>query len=105
MSMMRLKLPSLVRGERLRVLELAGIVFLAHAAAGVYILALVQQYLPHELDAGRGFPGYVLACYGLGKFVWQTPAGWIADRIGRRVTMLAGMAASVPLLALLMVVP
>jgi len=93
------------RGERLRVLELAGIVFLAQAAVGVYLLALVQQYLPQKLDAGPAFPGYAMACYGLGKFVWQTPAGWLADRIGRRVAMVAGMALSVPVLALFMTVP
>ena len=103
--MMRLEMLPLLRGERLRVLELAGIVFLAQAAVGVYILALVQQYLPQELDAGRAFPGYAMACYGFGKFVWQTPAGWLADRIGRRVAMVGGIAASVPLMALLMTIP
>lgn len=102
---MRIAHPSFFRGERLRVLELGGIVFLAQAAVGVYILALVQQYLPNALDAGPAFPGYAMACYGLGKFVWQTPAGWLADRIGRRVAMVAGMAVSVPMLTLLMSVP
>jgi MFS family permease len=46
-----------------------------------------------------------MACYGVAKFLWQTPAGWIADRIGRRVTMVAGMAASVPVLTLMMTIP
>ena len=103
--MERLREMLTLRGERLRVLELCGIVFLAQAAVGVYLLALVQQYLPNALDAGPAFPGYAMACYGLAKFLWQTPAGWLADRIGRRVAMVAGMALSVPMLTLLMSVP
>jgi MFS family permease len=39
------------------------------------------------------------------KFAWQPIAGWVADRAGRRVTMLAGMVLSVPVLVLMMEVP
>ncbi len=93
------------RGERLRVLELAAVVFLWQAAVGVYLLSLVQQYLPQELHTGRAYPGYAMACYGVAKFLWQPGAGWIADRFGRRVTMVAGIAISLPVLALMMEVP
>ena len=86
-------------GERLRVLELSGVVFLWQAAVGIYFLSLVQQYLPEALNTGAAYPGYAMASYGVAKFVWQTPAGWIADRIGRRVTMVAGMAMSAPMLS------
>ena len=91
--------------ERLRVLELGGVVLLWQAAVGVYFLSLVQQYLPQALDTGAAYPGYAMACYGVAKFLWQTPAGWIADRIGRRVTMVAGIALSVPVLTLMMTIP
>ena len=37
--------------------------------------------------------------------LWQPVAGWIADRAGRRVTMVAGMAFSLPILALMMQIP
>ncbi|MDP9235805.1 MAG: MFS transporter [Chloroflexota bacterium] len=94
-----------IRGENARVLELAIVVFLWQAAVGVYFLSLVQQYLPQALHTGLAFPGYAMASYGVAKFAWQPAAGWIADRIGRRVTMVAGMAISGPVLALMMQVP
>jgi len=94
-----------ISDERMRVLELALVVFLWQGAVGVYFLSLVQQYLPHELHTGLAFPGFAMASYGIAKFLWQTPAGWAADRIGRRITMVAGMAFSLPVLALMMEVP
>ncbi len=94
-----------ISAERLRVLELGGVVLLWQAAVGVYFLSLVQQYLPQALNTGAAYPGYAMACYGVAKFLWQTPAGWMADRIGRRVTMVVGMAMSVPVLTLMMTIP
>jgi MFS family permease len=91
--------------ERARAVELAAVVFLWQAAVGVYFLSLVQQYLPQALHAGAAYPGYAMACYGVAKFAWQPVAGWIADRAGRRVTMVAGMAFSIPILALMMQIP
>ncbi len=91
--------------DRARQLELAGVVFLWQAAVGIYFLSLVQQYLPEALHTGAAFPGYAMACYGTAKFAWQPAAGWIADRAGRRVTMIAGMALSLPVLAAMMSVP
>lgn len=91
--------------ERARQIELAAIVFLWQAAVGIYFLSLVQQYLPQALDTGAAFPGYAMAAYGIAKFVWQPVAGWAADRIGRRTTMVFGMSLSLPVLALMMEVP
>jgi MFS family permease len=91
--------------SRARVFELAIVVFLWQAAVGVYFLSLVQQYLPEQLDTGAAWPGYAMACYGFTKFVWQPVAGWIADRAGRRLTMILGMGLTVPVLALMMEVP
>lgn len=98
------RVPAL-EGERGRLAELAGIVFLWQAAVGIYFLSLVQQYLPQALDTGAAFPGYAMASYGVAKFLWQPAAGWAADRAGRRITMVAGMAFSLPVLALMMEVP
>jgi MFS family permease len=92
-------------GDRLHMLELAVIVFLWQAAVGVYFLSLVQQYLPEQLDAGAAFPGFAMAAYGVAKFAWQPAAGWIADRAGRRRTMVLGVAFSVPVLSLMMSLP
>lgn len=96
---------SALSDERAHALELAVIVFLWQAAVGVYFLSLVQQYLPQELNTGAAFPGYAMACYGVAKFAWQPLAGWVADRIGRRITMVAGMSINLPVLALMMTVP
>lgn len=94
-----------LEGDRARLVELGGIVFLWQAAVGIYFLSLVQQYLPEQLNTGAAYPGYAMACYGVAKFMWQPAAGWIADRVGRRLTMVAGMACSLPVLALMMDVP
>jgi MFS family permease len=99
------QMASSMTNERIRAIELAAVVFLWQAAVGVYFLSLVQQYLPQALNAGAAYPGYAMACYGVAKFAWQPIAGWIADRAGRRVTMVAGMAFSIPILALMMQIP
>ncbi|MEX1254359.1 MAG: MFS transporter [Dehalococcoidia bacterium] len=71
-------------------------VLLWQASTGVFLLALVQQYLPQELNASVAFPGYALAVYAGGRFLLQAPAGWLADRIGRRHTLTLGIAISIP---------
>lgn len=102
---MNIRANALLHADRVRIAELGAVVFLWQAAVGVYFLSLVQQYLPQELNTGAAYPGYAMASYGVAKFLWQTPAGWIADRIGRRVTMVAGIAISVPVLAAMMSFP
>ncbi len=99
------KIADTMGGERARLIELALVVFLWQAAVGIYFLSLVQQYLPQALHTGMAYPGYAMAAYGIAKFLWQTPAGWAADRFGRRVTMIVGMAFSIPVLWLMMEVP
>ncbi len=102
---MNIRASALLHADRVRIAELGAVVFLWQAAVGVYFLSLVQQYLPQELHTGAAYPGYAMASYGVAKFLWQTPAGWIADRIGRRVTMVAGIAISVSVLAAMMTFP
>src|SRR3990172_7750471 len=81
---------------RLAAVELGLTVFLWQASTGVFLLSLVQQYLPDHLDAPPAFPGYALAIYAAGRFLLQAPAGWLADRIGRRRTLTLGIAVSLP---------
>jgi MFS family permease len=40
--------------------------------------------------------------YSLARFLWQTPAGWLADRFGRRITLALGIATAIPTLTLMM---
>ncbi len=93
------------RRERARLLPLAAVVFVWQAFVGIYFLSLVQQYLPQALHAGLAYSGYAMASYGIARFVTQAPAGWVSDRIGRRIMMLVGVAISVPALWLMMLVP
>jgi len=88
--------------ERITLLELTFTVLLWQASVGIFLLSLLQKYLPEELGAGAAFPGYAMAGYGLAKFVCQTPAGWLADRIGRRVTLSLGAFLALPAVVLMM---
>ena len=73
-------------------LELGLTVLLWQASSGVFLLSLVQQYLPQQLEANAAFPGYALALYAAGRFLLQAPAGWLADRLGRRQMLAWGIA-------------
>ena len=86
---------------RWQTLELGLIVLLWQASTGVFLLSLVQQYLPNHLEANPGFPGYALAIYAGARLLLQTPAGWLADRIGRRRTLTLGIAISLPAIVLM----
>ena len=83
-------------------LELALTVLLWQASTGVFLLSLVQRYLPQQLEANAAFPGYALAIYAVGRFLLQTPAGWLADRLGRRRTLTLGIAVSLPAVLLML---
>ena len=60
------------------------------------MLTLVQSYLPQHLNASAAFPGYALASYSLARFLWQMPAGWLADRFGTRPILAIGIAIAIP---------
>jgi MFS family permease len=95
-------LPKPALPERVALLELAFTVLLWQASVGIFLLSLLQKYLPEELGASAAFPGYAMATYGLAKFVCQTPAGWLADRIGRRLTLSLGAFLALPAVLLMM---
>ncbi|MER5696127.1 MFS transporter [Streptomyces mirabilis] len=78
---------------------LLAIIFAVRAGGFVY------PYLSYRLDGlhmTSASTGTVLAAFGLGYLVGQVLCGWLADRIGRRATLVAAMllaAAVFPLLA------
>jgi len=103
---MSISVPSFaLRIPRGRMLELAATVFLWQASLGIFMLTLVQNYLPQKLDSSAAFPGYALASYSLARFLWQMPAGWLADRFGRRPVLAIGIAVSIPVLGAMMLFP
>ena len=86
----------------LHTIELAVTVLLWQASTGVFLLSLVQQYLPDQLEANAAFPGYALASYAAARFLLQAPAGWLADRVGRRRALMLGIAISLPSVLLML---
>ncbi len=97
-----LQIRTLLREHRWQTLELGLIVLLWQASTGIFLLALVQQYLPQHLEANPAFSGYALAIYAGARFLLQAPAGWLADRIGRRRTLTLGIAISLPSIFLML---
>jgi MFS family permease len=65
----------------------------------------VQPFLALYLVGGRELSvrtaGIVVACYGAGSLVSQPLGGWLADRFGRRRTMVLGLVATASTLGLL----
>lgn len=62
--------------------------------AGAFVQPFLVLYLtgPRALSIGQS--GVVLAAYGVGAFVSQPVGGVLTDRLGRRVTLVAGLAAT-----------
>ena len=76
-------------------------IFFAQVALGIVIFAVFQEFVPNNLGASDGFGGYLLALYGGARFLSETPAGAISDRMERKHTLLLGFALMIPPLALM----
>jgi MFS family permease len=69
--------------------------------AGSFVVPFLALYLTGERDVSVAQAGVVLSLVGLGSAIGQTLGGVLADRIGRRRTMVLGLLSSaVTLLAL-----
>ncbi|WP_433255061.1 MDR family MFS transporter [Streptosporangium sp. CA-135522] len=59
---------------------------------------MVQPFIGVYLTQARGMSyaaaGVVMAVFGVGSLLSQIVAGWLADRLGRRVTLTGGMVAT-----------
>jgi MFS family permease len=58
---------------------------------GYVVEPFLALYLSGQRDLSPTTIGVVLACFGAGSFVSQILGGYLADRIGRRATLVAGM--------------
>ncbi len=76
-------------------------IFCAQVALGIVIFAIFQEFVPNDLGASDGFGGYLLALYGGARFLSETPAGAITDRIERKYGLLLGFALMIPALVLM----
>jgi len=66
---------------------------LGEFAYALLLFPLLQRYLVFERGLGAGFPGYVLAAYGIARLATQVPLGGAADRLGRRRSVTLGYSA------------
>jgi DHA1 family multidrug resistance protein-like MFS transporter len=69
---------------------------------GVEVMALFPLYLTEVVGSSVTVVGAVISSYLIVDIVTRTPAGWLADRWGRKAVLLAGIALSVLPLALMM---
>jgi MFS family permease len=67
----------------------------------------VEPFLALYLVRGRSLSlttaGAIVTCFGVGSFISQPLGGWLADRFGRRTTMVGGLLATAASMGLLAV--
>ncbi len=77
-------------------------IVLMEIAHGVEVMALFPLYLTEVVGSSVTVVGAVISSYLIVDIVTRTPAGWLADRWGRKSVLLGGIALSVLPLALMM---
>ena len=68
---------------------------------GQFVEPFLALYLVQARGVSLTTTGLVLAGFGLGAFASQPLGGWLADRYGRRFTMVLGLTSSAAALTLL----
>jgi MFS family permease len=68
---------------------------------GQFVQPFLALYLVRGRDLSVTTVGVVIACYGAGSLISQPLGGWLADRVGRRQTMVIGLVASAVALGVL----
>jgi MFS family permease len=93
-------LTTLAANRNLAVILLA--IVLMEIVHGIQAMALFPLYLTEVLGSSVTMVGAVISAYLIVDVVTRTPAGWLADRWGRKTMLLMGVALSVPPLVLMM---
>jgi MFS family permease len=70
---------------------------------GQFVEPFLALYLVRGRDLSLTTAGAVITCFGVGAFGSQPLGGWLADRFGRRVTMVGGLLATAASMGLLAV--
>jgi len=83
-----------LRGNRNLAVFLIAIV-LMEIVHGIQAMALFPLYLTEVLGSSVTVVGAVISTYLVVDIITRTPAGWLADRWGRKPTLLAGIALSI----------
>lgn len=64
--------------------------FLIDAAFLFIFLIALQSYLPESLHGSPAIAGWALAAFGLAKLLTQIGSGFVTDRLGTRIALIAG---------------
>ncbi|MCC6381866.1 MAG: MFS transporter, partial [Dehalococcoidia bacterium] len=84
--------------------NLGAVVLLVQIALGLILFAGFQEYVPEHLAVNSGWAGYLLAAYGIGRFLFEGATGAVSDVVERKLGLVAGFALMVPAIALMGVV-
>lgn len=68
---------------------------------GQFVEPFLALYLVRGRDLSLTTAGAIVTCFGVGGFVSQPLGGWLADRYGRRVTIVGGLLATAASMGLL----
>jgi MFS family permease len=68
---------------------------------GQFVEPFLALYLVRGRDLSLTTAGALITCFGAGSFVSQPLGGWLADRVGRRATMVGGLLATAASMGLL----
>jgi MFS family permease len=77
-------------------------IVLMEVVHGIQAMALFPLYLTEVLGSSVTVVGAVISAYLIVDVVTRTPAGWLADRWGRKSILLIGVALSIPPVVLMM---
>jgi MFS family permease len=77
-------------------IPLGAMMVLFQASLGIVLFAVFQEYVPVRLGSGNAWGGYLLAAYGLARFVSETPTGMLTDRVERKLALLLGLLVATP---------
>gem|GEM_PF-2478441 len=80
-------------GRRVAIGAVLAAGLLGEFAYALLLFPLLQHYLVFDRRLGAGFPGYVLAVYGIARLATQMPLGGVADLLGRRLSVALGYSA------------
>jgi MFS family permease len=68
---------------------------------GQFVEPFLALYLVRGRDLSLTTAGAIITCFGVGSFISQPLGGWLADRVGRRATMVGGLLATAASMGLL----
>jgi MFS family permease len=59
--------------------------------AANFVGVFLALHLTQDLGTSKATAGWIVGCWGIGSWLASPIAGVLADRIGRRITMLLGL--------------